>query len=65
MDIVFNKCCGETPLVFHTEDGKSVYAQCPVCKRKSGNIPLVEHRYLNREAAEKCAKRWNEEKVSG
>ena len=61
MDIVFNKCCGENPLVFHTEDGESVYAQCPVCGRKSGNIPLVRHWYLQRDAAAECAKRWNEE----
>ena len=65
MDIVFNKCCGENPMVFHTEDGENVYAQCPVCGRKSGNIPLVRHGYLQRDAAASCAKRWNEEKVSG
>lgn len=61
MDIVLNRCCGQVPLIFYTEDGNGVYAKCPACERRSGTIPLRANGYLDRNAAEACARKWNEQ----
>lgn len=59
MDIVFNSCCGHMPEAIHGE-GNWVYIQCPMCKRESGRMPLIERGLVDRDAAIECAKRWNE-----
>jgi hypothetical protein len=64
MDIVFNRCCGETPMALYVENERKVYLQCPVCGRKSDTIPVRNWTHASKMADEKaaaeCAKRWNE-----
>ena len=60
MDIVFNSCCGASPQGFFADGKHGVYIQCPVCKRTSSYIPVIGGKYLDRIAAEACARRWNE-----